>query len=535
MYLNNLRKAIRLFNNWISISIIAILLLSIALRFINLEQKVYWIDEVHTSLRVSGYTRTEFVTQAPAGKVVGVEELQKFQRLTPSRNFQVGVEAIASSEHSPLYYVLARLGMEISGSSISVTRGVAAIISLFGFPCIYFLAQELFASTLVSSLAVALLAISPVQLLYAREAREYSLLTVAILCSSWMLLRAMRLNNRQSWMLYALSVALGLYTHPLAVLAFIAHGVYGGIVTKFAWGKFLKQYLIASIAGIVLFSPWIWVFIFNGDGVGGWIEREIELSVWLQRWCFNLSATLFDLQVGYSDRLFNVETGEDLPLDFSNPVTYLLIPILLLIAYSLYYLTRKAKRTTSLFIILLIGVTAAFLGLPDLISGGQRSTISRYIIPVHLGIELAVAYCLASQIAKLKTTHKLRRFWQIITILVISGGLFCCINIVTAKTWWNKYSSYYNPQVATIVQQSSQPLIIGNTERMSRLTSFSYLLPPDTKFLLFPKTATQVDIPPGYTDIFLFKPYEELVKAVEQSSNNSVKPIESTRSLWQVD
>ena len=521
-------------DNWFSIAVIVILLLGIALRFINLEQKVYWIDEVHTSLRASGYTRTEFVEQAPVGKIVGIEELQKFQHLTPERNFGVGVKAIASSEHSPLYYVLARLGMELFGSSISVTRGVAAVISLLSFPCIYFLAQELFASTLVSAIAVVLLAVSPVNMLYAREAREYSLLAAAILFSSWMFLRAIRLNSKPGWLLYALSVALGLYTHPLAVLALMAQGIYGAIATRFSWNKFLKRYIIASSIGIVLFAPWIWVFIFNGDGVGGWIEREISLGVWLQRWCLNLSAVFYDLQASYGDRLFDIETGQDIPLDLSNPSTYLLLLVLLLIVYSLYYLIRQAKNSASLFILLLIGVTAAFLSLPDLISGGQRSTISRYIIPVHLGIELAVAYCLASQITEIATTHKLRRLWQIITLLLISMGLWCCINIASAPTWWNKYSSYYNPQVAAIVRQSSQPLIIGNSERISRLTSLSYLLPAQTKFLLFSKTVKQIKIPAGDRDVFLFKPYEELIQAIQQSNNVDIEPVEATQSLWKL-
>ena len=518
-------------SHWLIVPCLVVLLLGIVLRFTNLEQKVYWIDEVHTSLRVSGYTRTEFVTQAPTG-VVGREELQKFQRLSADRNFAVGVKAIASSEHSPLYYVLTRLSMQAFGSSTTVTRGVAAVISLLSFPCLYLLAQELFGSTLAGGISVMLLAVSPVHLLYAQEAREYSLLAATILGSCWLFLRAMRLDTSRAWLLYALSVALGLYTQPLAVLAFIAHGLYGAIAAKFK-RHWLKRYAIASGIGICLFSPWIWVFIVNGDGVGGWIEREINLGIWLQRWCLNLSGIFFDLQAGYKERLFDVQTVQDPPLDFSQPITFLLLPILLLIAYSLYYLVRNGKRLNSLFILLMIGVTAALLGLPDLISGGQRSTISRYIIPVHLGIELAVAYCLASQITQPKTSHQLRRLWQIVTVLLVSIGLWCCIKIVTAPTWWNKYSSYYNPQVAAIIRQSSQPLILGNSERISRMTSLSYLLPTQTKFLLYPKAAAQVDIPVGYTDVFLFNPYEELIRVI-QNSNVTIEPIEPTRSLWQV-
>ena len=207
---------------------------------------------------------------------------------------------------------------------------------------------------------------------------------------------------------------------------------------------------------------------------------------------------------------------------------------LLLIAYSLYYLVRRGNKSASIFILLLIGATAICLGLPDLISGGQRSTISRYIIPVHLGIELAVAYCLASKITAIKSSHRQRTLWQLITIALISGGIWCCGNIVTAKAWWNKYSSYYNPQIAKIIEQSSQPLILGNTERISRLTSLSYLVPKQTKFMLFTEDIQQVEIPLGFSDVFLFKPYEELIQSIQQSTTAQIEPIEPTQSLWQI-
>lgn len=552
-----LQQNTRFTDNWIKILVAIILLLGIGLRFTNLDQKVYWIDEVHTSLRVSGYTRSEFEEQAPVGTIVNKDELQKFQRLTPERDFNTGVKAIASSEHSPLYYVLTRLGVEWLGSSIKVTRGVAAVISLFSFPCMYWLAQELFASKLVGAIAIALLAISPVHLLYAQEAREYSLLTVTILFSSWMYLRAVRLGDKNTWILYALSIALGLYTHPLAVLTFVAHGIYGAVIYKFPkylerrktsadypsnlhhpnhpnHRNYLTNYFWASATGILLFSPWIWVFIVNGDGVGGWIEREISLGTLLQRWCLNLSSVFFDLQVGYGDRLFDVETGQDIVLNFGNPFTYILLPILCLIAYSLYYLVSRGRKSASLFIFVLIGVTALGLGMPDLISGGQRSTISRYIIPINLGVELAVGFCLASTITTVKSSQKYRSLWQLLSIILISMAIWCCINIVAAQTWWNKYSSYYNPSIAQIINQSQKPLIIGNTERISRLTSLSYILQPSAKFLLFPQEVQRVEIPSGFSDVYLFKPYGELVEAVQQGTGIAAEVIEPTESLWQI-
>jgi len=71
--------------------------------------------------------------------------------------------------------------MQWFGSSVTVTRGLAALISLFVFPCIYWLCLKLFKS---GWMAMALVAVLPIHVVYAQEAREYSLWPAAILLSS---------------------------------------------------------------------------------------------------------------------------------------------------------------------------------------------------------------------------------------------------------------------------------------------------------------------------------------------------------------
>ena len=40
-------------------------------------KKVYWIDEVPTSLRVSGYTETEVIEEIPSNQLIAIADLQK--------------------------------------------------------------------------------------------------------------------------------------------------------------------------------------------------------------------------------------------------------------------------------------------------------------------------------------------------------------------------------------------------------------------------------------------------------------------------
>jgi uncharacterized membrane protein len=519
---------------WLKFLIIIVLCLGVIFRFTKIDRKVYWIDEVHTSLRSSGYSRTEFVDLAPQNRVIGIEDLQKFQHLNPDRNLWMGIQALASSEHSPLYYFLARLGMEVWGSSILVTRSVAVFISLLAFPLIYWLSCELFANSLTGWMAVALLAVSPFHLLYAQEAREYSLLTVAILLSCLTFLKAIKYNKKISWLFYSLSFAFSLYAHSLAVLVSIAQGIYLIVDRELTKNKLKFNYTIASCLGILLFTPWIFVLIFNDDGVGQWTERHIPLGVWLQRWLLNLSSIFFDLQVVDITRLFDVETGLDPALNWNNLSTYLMIPSICLIFYSLYFLTRQGTKSSSLFIWCLIAASAVSLSLPDLLFGGQRSTVGRYITAVYLGIELAVAYCLSVKIMPVKNKQWQSKLWKAIAATVIILGIWCCGNIVQAKTWWNKYSSYYNPQVAEIIDLSSQPLVVSNTEKISRVTSLSYFLSPQTKFILFPEETTEIDFPSGFSDIYVFRPDDKFLEAIKNNSQYKLEEIYPIGQLWQI-
>ena len=53
--------------------------MGILFRFINLDKKVYWHDEVYTSLWLSGHSPQEVVDNAFIGRIISVDDLQTFQ------------------------------------------------------------------------------------------------------------------------------------------------------------------------------------------------------------------------------------------------------------------------------------------------------------------------------------------------------------------------------------------------------------------------------------------------------------------------
>ncbi len=560
---------------WFYFLVAVILAIAIFFRFYNIDKKIYWIDEVHTSLRVAGYEKVEFAETAPAGKIITIDELHQFQRLNSERGWGDTINALAhNAEHTPIYYLITRLAMQLFGSSVAVTRGVAAVISLLVFPTIYLLCLELFKSRIVGAIAMSLVAVSPLHIIYAQEARQYSLFTVTILLASIALLKAIsrreeigerkeeRENREQGtgnraarsetgliatpqktgcftpqktgfyWAIYAATVSLNLYSHLISILVLIGHGIYVLFCHR---RKDFWHYLLALGVGIITLIPWIVIYLLNSNKIGGWVGRDISLPTLLQRWLINLTALFFDIQISVQQRLFDVEAGQDWVLSFGNPWVYVMPLILILVGYALYFVFRYTDKPVWLFIFTLIGSTALPLMLPDIISGGQRSGIPRYLIPSYVGIELAVAYAIAAHLNLDKNNQFIsifpgkQKLWQGIFIALITLGIISATMSAEAETWWHKYSSYYNPEVAQIINQTENPLVISPQERVSRITSLSYKLKPEAKLLLIQNQDISLLDSPAFTEetnsqinsqnLFVFRPSAELYQVLDQNPN----------------
>ena len=137
---------------WWRFFILSLLTLGIFLRFVNIDHKVYWHDEVYTSIRISGYTGDEVGREIFTGKIIGIQKLQKYQQISSDKGLDDTIKALCEHpEHPPLYYLIARLWIQLFGSSVATIRSLSAIISLLAFPCIYWLCRELFDSPWVDS------------------------------------------------------------------------------------------------------------------------------------------------------------------------------------------------------------------------------------------------------------------------------------------------------------------------------------------------------------------------------------------------
>lgn len=534
--------------SWLRFLLAVLLALGIFFRFANLDHKIYWIDETFTSLRISGYTEAELVQHLSDEKITDIKSLENFQRPNPEKGWIDTIKSLAleDPQHPPLYYLIARFWTQGFGNSVAVMRSLPALISLFAFPCIYWLCLELFELPLAGWVAVALIAVSPFHILYAQEARQYSLWTVTILLSSAALLRAMRLKTPLSWGLYGVTLVASLYTFLFSGLVAIGHGIYVIALEKSRLTKTLKAYLITSALSLFVFIPWVLVVVANRpktQSVVNWTSNErLSLPSLFLTWISNLKLVFFD---------FNTTSADTLLTRLVIKILELLL--LIFVSYSFYFLCRQSSKRIWLFILTLTGVTALVLMVPDLVMGGWRSTIPRYAIPSYLGIQLTVVYLLATQISGIAIKAQQQKFWQIVTLLLISFGIISCAVSTRSQVWWNKTLGQNLPDVARILNQEKSPLLIGSPTG-SDLLALSYLVQPQ-KLQLFvtePQCITCTltyqsgdkffisEIPDDFSEVFLFKAgaYEKWLKQFDKEPNYKLEPVVSKSNevlLWRVE
>jgi uncharacterized membrane protein len=526
---------------WLRSLIIILLVLGIFFRFANLDRKIYWMDEVYTSLRISGYTESEVAHQLLEGQIISLQDLHKYQQINSEKSVVHTVKGLATEEPqlSPLYFIAVRFWAQIFGDSVTAVRSFSAFLSLLAFPCIYWLCLELFESSLVGWFACALLAVSPFQLVYAQEARQYSLWTVAILLSSASLLRATRVNTWRSWGIYAATVALGLYTHLFFVLVATAQAIYVFTINNCRWSKTVKAYFLSSLLVVIAFVPWIVVILTNyrqAFKMTAAQEIKTPLLYFLKSWLGNLSRNFID-------------TGFSSSSPFASPWHSLIFPTIsvlatvTLVAYSLYFLIRHTPKKTWLFISLLIGFTSLAIIIPDLILGRRTSVTGRYMIPAFLGIQLAVSYLFAAQVNPTFVNHqnRHRKFWQVTLLVVLTSGVISCAVVSQANTWWNNLTDTNNRQLAQIINQPSNPLVIQEIDssppryNVFNLISLSYFLKPEVKFKFIPKNSA-TEIPQNFSNVFFMSPSHVLKAGIEKKYNTkveSVKPIQGSR-IWKL-
>jgi 4-amino-4-deoxy-L-arabinose transferase-like glycosyltransferase len=209
--------------------------------------------------------------------------------------------------HPPGYYLLLHLWQRLTAPSLA-----HGLEFLFAWPSLmagmlvmaltYALARRLFDAP-TALMALWLAAFNPFQLWYSQEVRMYTVgASLALLCL-WAALRFVERAGAMRWLLvYALTAALGMYT--LYYFAFWLVGV-NLVIFWLLWrsgdgqrGSRLAAWIGAQVAALLLFSPWLPVFVRQTiePPVPPWRTPWTSLSAFLE----SLAETLAAFVVGQS-------------------------------------------------------------------------------------------------------------------------------------------------------------------------------------------------------------------------------------------
>lgn len=157
----------------------------------------------------------------------------------------------SNSEVSPpLFFLAAWLAKGLGGFEAlrlpSLIAGVASI------PVIYLLGLRTVGQA-SATVAAVLLALSPMQIFYATEARSYALVMLLGMLAALALLRATESDRPGWWAAFALSAAAAVYSHYSAIFLMIAIFIWA----FFARPDSRRSLLLASAGAAVLFLPWL--------------------------------------------------------------------------------------------------------------------------------------------------------------------------------------------------------------------------------------------------------------------------------------
>lgn len=527
---------------WLYLIGLGVLGAGVFFRFYRLDAKNCWYDETMVMMRLSGsYPRLVNAELRNIGLVSSADMLAH-QHLRPDRGLADALLAIAveDSKHPPLYYFVAHCWARWVGDSLSSLRMLSAIAGVVLLGCVYCLAAELFEDRRAAWLTTMLVAISPLHVLYAQEARQYSMWMALVCAASALLLRAMRLKTKRAWWFYTLALLAALYTHTLTGFVIVAHFIY---ILAIEWRtglsatsdgmtvpghtrlipSSLRWWLASLLIVLVAFAPWGAIVFARFSALRyntRWVTENVAPSTRLARWVLAIDAPFYD--VNPADVLSgSLGVGSDL----RQAVELVLVTFA---AGCLILLIRRAPRRQWMFIVAIIGTFVVGLAGPDLLLGGQRSLLPRFLFPLLLALQFAVAWALSDALAARQRWRRI--LGQVLTVGFIGMGLTSCAIASQAPTWWTKGPGLELAMARTL-NVLPRPLVITELDGgdLPRLIAASHYFAPQVRILISPELGA-LAIWPGHTDLFAYNPGPSLLREVEAMGYRAV-PIEGQKLM----
>jgi uncharacterized membrane protein len=187
---------------------------------------------------------------------LGAQSYHHDEIVTASRVLRDGfwhaMDAVGFSESAPpLYYALAWLWTQVTGTGEAGLRSVSALAGVATVPVAYLLGAEL-SDRRAGIVAAALVAVNPMLVWYSQEARGYALFVLLTAVSLLYFVRALDRGRRRDSVAWGIASALALATHYFAAFPIAAEALWLLRRRGRAPGGAFPGLWIAGAAGLLL-------------------------------------------------------------------------------------------------------------------------------------------------------------------------------------------------------------------------------------------------------------------------------------------
>ena len=208
-----------------------VLLLALGLRLYHLGSRTLWTDEGSTWVASS----------------LGFQDLIH--------------RCLTRDASPPLYYLLTSFAIHLADDEAHL-RLVSVLASVALVWLTYRLAR-LGLARAAASFAALLCALAPFQLMYAQEARTYTLVAVFLVAAVFLYARALASPKAGRWPAFVVAMALGMWTQTIAVLGIAAQGTIA-VLTPEGRRRF-APWVLALFVAALCYAPWAWLGRALGD------------------------------------------------------------------------------------------------------------------------------------------------------------------------------------------------------------------------------------------------------------------------------
>lgn len=186
----------------------------------------------------------------------------------------------ASDEHPPLHYWLMNLWQNVFGADVLTGRFFSLLFGVLLVALVFRIGKDM-GGVRLGLLAALFLTLARFEVWWSQDIKNYTLSAFFAWASVWMVWRIIfseSVSRRDLdsekiiWAGYIFATALALYSHYLAALIVLANNVFVAVVWLVnlraqGWSQtrgFAARWIAAQVAVIVLFAPWLYLYLQNG-------------------------------------------------------------------------------------------------------------------------------------------------------------------------------------------------------------------------------------------------------------------------------